>query len=206
MGSRGYIIRRQKATTVAAQNNPDYAGVYNVAMNMTITLVLPTGVALVNPEFRVYALETVDIPAGGFYAGDGNSGLIATTAATTPLFVANENALNCVDYYGAPIVSAANFPKGTYEYFMLKYELSNEAFCEFMNTVTRSQQNLFMQPAFASASSGIHDQGASGQQQFRALVSNINNPAVFGSDANGNGTFNVWEIDQNGNPKQITND
>jgi type IV pilus assembly protein PilE len=26
------------------------------------------------------------------------------------------------------------------------------------------------------------------------------------TDFNGNGTFNVWEIDQNGNPKQITND
>lgn len=26
------------------------------------------------------------------------------------------------------------------------------------------------------------------------------------TDFNGNGIFNVWEIDQNGNPKQITND
>jgi type IV pilus assembly protein PilE len=26
------------------------------------------------------------------------------------------------------------------------------------------------------------------------------------TDFNGNGVFNVWEIDQNGNPKQVTND
>ncbi|NDI98153.1 prepilin-type N-terminal cleavage/methylation domain-containing protein [Flavobacterium sp. LaA7.5] len=26
------------------------------------------------------------------------------------------------------------------------------------------------------------------------------------TDFNGNGIFNVWEIDQNGNPKQVTND
>jgi len=39
----------------------------------------------------------------------------------------------------------------------------------------------------------------SSDNEFKARATAI-------KDFNGNGVFNVWEIDQNGNPKQITND
>ncbi|HLP19429.1 MAG TPA: hypothetical protein VK174_03980, partial [Chitinophagales bacterium] len=68
----GFIIRRKQGTTTTL-NNPEFAGVYNVAMNINVTLALPAGVTLANPEFRVYALEMVDIPSGAFYAGDGSA-------------------------------------------------------------------------------------------------------------------------------------
>ena len=40
---------------------------------------------------------------------------------------------------------------------------------------------------------------ATGDNNFKARATAV-------TDFNGNGIFNVWEIDQDGNPKQVTND
>lgn len=39
----------------------------------------------------------------------------------------------------------------------------------------------------------------SSENEFKARATAI-------TDFNGNGVFNVWEVDQDGNPKQVTND
>ncbi len=72
-------------------------------MNVNVTLQFPTGVTLVNPEFRAYALEMVDIPVGGFYLGDGTTtSEFSTTVGTTsapPVYVSSEALLNCAQTY-----------------------------------------------------------------------------------------------------------
>ena len=150
-GSRGYIIRRQKGATAALQNNPEYAGVYNVGLPLTITLALPSGVTLANPEFRVYALEMVDIPTGSFYAGDGSANSIVKNSATNngPFLLTSETAAISPNILGNTLTlpavtsTAPSFPRGVNEFFQMKYELSSEGFVEFLNTLNRTQQNFF---------------------------------------------------------------
>ncbi len=190
VGSRGYMIRRQKGATAAVQNNPEFAGVYNVGMPLTATIVLPAGVTLANPEFRIYALEMVDIPTGSFWAGDGGPDSdVRASSGTLPIQITSETSSPSVMVLGNVSTIATTYPKGVTEYFMMKYELSNEGFCEFMNTLTRSQQNsLQIEGDFNSQSSGVWTSYAT-NAKFRASFSSISAPAVFGSDANNNGIF-----------------
>ncbi|HRG90640.1 MAG TPA: hypothetical protein PLW44_16570, partial [Chitinophagales bacterium] len=112
VGSRGYIIRRQQGATATVQSNPEYAGVYNVAMNLTATIVTPPGMLLANPEFRVYAMEVVNIPSGAYYAGDGSYNSIVQTSTTnnSPVYIANEN--TPVTIAGQAV--SQGYPKATY--------------------------------------------------------------------------------------------
>ncbi len=196
VGSRGYIVRRQKSSTVATQNNPEYAGVYNVAMTINATLVLPTGVVLANPEFRVYALEMVDIPAGAFWAGDGTSfSYVRANASHQPKQISTEAAFQFSSDIGYTVNVQAAFPKGTYEYFTMKYELSNEAFAEYLNTLTRSQQNAVVGIAyFSTLATGNF---VLPKTIVTASVSSENTPAAFGCDANSNNILNELNDGQN---------
>lgn len=198
VGSRGYMIRRQKGATAPVQNNPEYAGVYNVGMSMTITLVLPTGVTLANPEFRVYALEMVDIPAGSFWVGDGGPNAdVRASSGTLPFQVTSETASLSLMVSGYAQTIPSAYPKGVTEYYMMKYELSNEAYCEFMNTLNRTQQNAIpIAGGFDTQSSGVWT-SYSTMSKFRASFSSVSAPAIFGCDANNNGIFNEANDGQN---------
>jgi hypothetical protein len=197
-GSRGYIIRRQAATVVSERSNPEYAGVYNVGMTINAVIVLPTGVVLANPEFRAYAMEIVNIPRGGFWAGDGSpsSTIKAIGSANSPRFISNESETTVL-FGGSELVVPAAFPKGTNEFFVLKYEVSVDAYCEFLNTLTRDQQNSLIDISTTQlASIGVHpfSQAAT---YIKGNVSSFSDPISFGPDANGNELF--YEINDGGN-------
>ncbi len=154
---RGTIVRR-RAVLGANQNAPELAGVYNVGMKMDLTLASATGQPFVNPEFRVYALEMVDIPQAAFFAGDGTTGSIVGNSLTpaAPLAVTSEAQISySKNFNGTTAVAQAplSFPKGFAEYYIMKYELSNDAYAEFLNTLTRTQQNQLVNGPLATAPS-----------------------------------------------------
>lgn len=200
----GYMVRRQKGTSAATQNNPEYAGVYNVAMSFNVVVTLPAGVTLANPEFRVYALEMVDIPQGSFWAGDGSSTSYIKTNLTTnaPLNVTSVGGgtgLTATTYLNnMHIAVSSTYPNGVAEYFIMKYELSNEGYCEFMNTLTRAQQNI-LAPGydFVNKASGSISYGSPSFALTSATFTSLTEPAVFGCDANRNGIFNEANDGQN---------
>jgi formylglycine-generating enzyme required for sulfatase activity len=192
VGSRGYMIRRQKGATAAVQNNPEFAGVYNVGMPLTATIVLPAGVTLANPEFRVYALEMVNIPAGSFYAGDGTtSSMVKTSDSNNSPFLLTSETVGITPYiYNNTIAipagtsTAPTYPRGVNEYFIMKYELSLDGYHEYLNTLTRTQQNNQL-AASPTEASGTVNYGLT-----VATYTSQTNPAVFSCDANNNGIFN----------------
>lgn len=192
VGSRGYMIRRQKGATTTVQNNPQFAGVYNVGMPLTATLVLPAGVVLANPEFRVYALEMVNVPAGSFYAGDGTSASMVKTSDSnnSPFLLTSETAAITPYINGNPVAipagtsTAPTYPRGVNEFFIMKYELSLDGYHEYLNTLTRTQQNSQLATSPTEVS-GSFDYGFS-----TATYTSQTNPAVFSCDANHNGIFN----------------
>lgn len=106
-------------------------------------------------DIRVFAIEMVHIPQGSFYVGAGGSerGKFYTYPDTlVPYHITSEAAITVGNstgnlYYasgysagdqGGPI--PAPFPKGFKAFYAMKYEISQQAYAEFLNTLTRQQQ------------------------------------------------------------------
>jgi len=116
-------------------------------------------------DFRVYAIEMVYIPSGSFYVGDGATSYIEGTfeKGTTgaPFQITSEasitlggGSINSLgnnnntgmaypdDFSDATAKTLpATFPKGYNAFYMMKYEVTQEQYVEFLNTLTRVQQD-----------------------------------------------------------------
>lgn len=158
--NRGVIVRRSKPASGVTPDST-FTGVHNIAMSFDLSLYLPTGSILVNPEFKAFAIEMVDIPTAAFSVGDGSlyPSISTSSSSSIPKLITSEAGLVGLStptssYFN---VSAA-FQKGVTEFFIMKYELSNEGWVEFLNTLTRTQQNGYF-ASLSSLSSGIFSMG-----------------------------------------------
>jgi formylglycine-generating enzyme required for sulfatase activity len=115
-------------------------------------------------DIGVFAIEMVYVPQGAYYLGSGGTergsftdgswnGTDAVTP-TIPFLITSENAITVAhsagnlwysllwwDYYGdqaGPVPGA--FTKGFAAFYCMKYELSQQAYVEFLNTLTYNQQ------------------------------------------------------------------
>lgn len=118
-------------------------------------------------ELKVFAIEMVLIPGGSFWVGDGLSeGTLRQTGSNTPVQISSlATVIKCQDTFsddtqleGAGIwisgvggisrsdATATNvnpdFPTGFTGFYCMKYELSQGQYRDFLNTLTRAQQNL----------------------------------------------------------------
>ena len=116
-------------------------------------------------EIRVYAIETVYVPTGAFYLGTGadpfeTSSFTAannTSGPVTTFLVGNKapylqgsniksspNNLSARSLWDLTLTSvdsvAKGFPTGYDAFFCMKYELSQQEYIDFLNTLTYSQQ------------------------------------------------------------------
>ena len=119
-------------------------------------------------EVRVFGIEMVHIPAGAFYIGDvdgdqaGNFKWQDATAGAPQITSSLGNAVNTVDndyddtqLEGSGIridgdggldtdasgaVDNASFPTGYNAYYVMKYEITQGQYVQFLNTLTATQQ------------------------------------------------------------------
>lgn len=111
-------------------------------------------------EIRVYALEMVFVPQGAFFVGSGsteNGGFTNgswTSGVTLPLRIAGEGALTIGNASGnlwgrsssgdSTIGSAgtlpASYPKGYNGYYAMKYEITQQQWIDFFNTLNATQK------------------------------------------------------------------
>ena len=140
---------------------------------------------------RVFAIEMVYVPTGAFYVGDGTNDCSAqafypitqiTTADASSVggYPTNQNAPN------------ASWPNGYNAFYIMKYQLSQGQYRDFLNTLTRTQQNN--RTSFQTANQ--YALSYSGSMQFRngircpSSIPGGSTPIVFGCDYNNNGIFN----------------
>ena len=117
-------------------------------------------------EVIVYGIEMVYIPEGSFYLGDGSASSAANFEAGTtnlPFQITSEGSITLGGDQGASalgnnnragmhasyiddwanvsnVTLGAQFPKGYKGYYCMKYEISQEQYVGFLNTLTRIQQ------------------------------------------------------------------
>lgn len=203
-GAKGVFIY---ANAVMAQGNVNYTGV-QLRWNYGVDGLADDD----RVEVAVFAIEMVYVPQASFFVGDGNPtilGQLRIQASNTPYQVISENALtlgNGGDIFnnnGAGMVTPddfdnstsralpASFPKGYNAFYVLKYEISQEQYVEFLNRLTRIQQAQ----RFVSTTVGNYMAAAAGQTtpQNRNGIKLMSDPGVlairiYGNDLNNNGT------------------
>ena len=117
-------------------------------------------------DIQVFAIEMVYVPTGSFYVGSGGteSGAFYKYPTTTnPYQIASEgqitvgtatgnlyypSGMNAGDRLG-PIPAA--FPKGYNAFYCMKYEISQQEYVDFLNTLTYTQQDTLTGNAPSSA-------------------------------------------------------
>jgi len=162
--------------------------------SVTLSMNLPAGTY----NYKVYGVEMVNIPQGNFQIGDGassytyNNVTIDNTAQTNGL---TASALNAT--YSAAV--PATYPMGYNAFYCMKYEISQEQYADFLNSLTFTQQKnrVVTDPISAAGSYAMFP-----TFQYRnglAIVTPGSNgaiPAVFGCDAT-SGTPNGTNDGQN---------
>jgi formylglycine-generating enzyme required for sulfatase activity len=114
-------------------------------------------------EVRVYAIEMVYVPSGNFWVGDGtpettggpggyrasNGGPAAsrdaaveiTNSTTFPDGATGEGTGSNNELHNAATNRSGTYPNGFNAYYMMKYPITQIQYVDFLNTLTRTQQN-----------------------------------------------------------------
>ncbi len=149
-------------------------------------------------RIKVFALEMVHVPQGSFYAGDGTTnslqGEFENGANTNALLITSEGQLtlgggtpgslgnNNTSGMSIPddfndvtnqILPAA-FPKGYGAFYLMKTEISQKQYCDFLNTLTAAQQV------------GRYDKDLHFDYYRNFIKKTGETPAIFGCDAGKN--------------------
>lgn len=164
-------------------------------------------------DIKVFAIEHVYIPPGAFKVGSGGNepGALYTYPTSTNTFQINDEssinvgAVNGNLYYtngsgwsgdqAGPIPMA--YPKGTTAFYAMKYEISQQAYIEFLNTLTRAQQSNRVRTNISGTSitnrfvmSNTATPSYRNGVTCRSTIPPSPAPVEFGSDLNNNNVYN----------------
>lgn len=127
------------------------------------------------PDFKVFGIEMVTINQGAFYVGDGD-GVSSTfhqgNSLSTPYQIQDGyqitvgNTANDLAATGLSQNIPTTYPKGYYAFYMMKYEITQEQYVEFLNTLTIQQQQERTQSDLTNITSAN-----------RFVMSNTSNPS-----------------------------
>lgn len=163
-------------------------------------------------EVRVFAIEMVYVPQGAFYVASGGTEAGSftdgawTTGPTIPLTITSEAAITIGQAAGnlwgtsssgnstigpAGTLDAA-FPKGYNAFYCMKYEISQQGYVDFLNTLTYAQQAARTSSSPNSAQgtgalSTTNDNRNGIDIQTPGVASAI--PAVYACNLDGDGVF-----------------
>ncbi len=99
-----------------------------------------------NYDVQVFGVEMIYVPQGDFYLGDGSSSHCFEDASGDPYHVTSENSFTVSGTLNRTIVETtgnvgADFPKGWDGFWIMKYEISQYQYAEFLNSITPEQDD-----------------------------------------------------------------
>ena len=169
---------------------------------------------------RVYAIEMVYNQVGGFQAGSGaiNNGELRranditssgtastfTITGTTPTVQGNSSSASptnisaynntATDLTGTSTASlASGYPTGFNAFYAMKYEISQQQYTDFLNTLTYTQQTsrTIVAPSSAAGTPALIASNANRNGiDIQTPGTSATVPAVYACNLNGNGTYN----------------
>lgn len=105
----------------------------------------PGGMPVLNPSFKVFGVEMVHIPEGDFYAGDVESdNSIRSGSENTPRLITRQASRvfyqDGNDAVGNYDLLPDSYPNGYGDFYIMKYEVTQGMYAEFLNTLNKAQQ------------------------------------------------------------------
>ncbi len=101
-------------------------------------------------DFRVFGIEMVFIPQGNFWAGDQASNHFIRTSSSdnAPIQITTENGF-AISFNGGGNINLQNdFRKGFSAFYIMKYEISQGQYTDFLNTLGQTQASNRFPNAF----------------------------------------------------------
>lgn len=164
---------------------------------------------ITNFELKICAIEMVYIPEGGFWLGDSaskftlqrgdqNAPFYVSSNAAINIGTSSETLLGATENYPAQAIPTT-YPKGFSGFYCMKYEITQEQYADFLNTLTTSQQSSRINTNIsATVGTPVFTAG----NTFRngiviAQPSQNGQAAIFACNANGNQVFNEDSDGQN---------
>jgi formylglycine-generating enzyme required for sulfatase activity len=168
-------------------------------------------------DVKGFAIEMVYIPQGNFYAGDGTytgSGAPANTyhdGASANAYLVTGNSITMGTSAGqlnqpggltGSLGGASGYPVGYSGFWMMKYELSQGAFRDFLNTLTFSQQENHMEvsPGLSTGTKILTPVDMA--LEIATPGVDPSTPAIIGCDASAN---NIFDESTDGEWKVLAN-
>lgn len=162
---------------------------------------------------KVFAIEMVYVPEGPYYLGGKGSANVHQYAFTTngatfgrPLVVTSENAITVANDANTNTLWAVGnaitagtipkaFPKGYKAFYIMKYEMTQQAYVEFLNTLNQGQQDGRIQGTLRTIGVNGWAWGSDiAMYRNNIRVKQAAPVVVFGMNANGNSSFD--EVDK----------
>jgi len=173
-------------------------GAGNVSATVTLKMGSLIGTGTFN--FKVFGVEMVYIPQSDFHWGDGAGGYNATIQTID----ANKQSSGLAGgalFTSSPAVPAT-FPMGYNAFYNMKYEITNEQWADFLNTLNYDQQatRIDVLPNAAVGTKAYLNNGNVGTEHtIQIQTSGFNNttPAVFACDFTDDDNFNNTNDGQN---------
>jgi len=118
-------------------------GIGHINTNNSISLNVVGPVAFDSDDYdiRVFAVEMVYIVEGEFIAGNLNSRDLKETGQDF-LHIVNEDPINVTDN-SYTLTLPADFPKGYNSFYIMKYEITQGQYVDFLNTLTAGDANRY---------------------------------------------------------------
>jgi len=154
-------------------------------------------------DFKVFGIEMVWVPKGSFYVGDGVSdSALQRGDKKAPFLIASENSIPTgtdslsisstgVAVPGGTIPQA--FPKGYNGFYCMKYEITQDQYVDFLNSLSYGQQtNHVSTPPDAATGSFAFGTTMGNRNGIVIQTSGVNSiqPAVFACNSDANSVFN----------------
>lgn len=141
-------------------------------------------------NYKVFGVEMVNVPQANFELGDGASS--STFNSITINAASQSGGLTAATLGGGAVNLPATYPMGYNSFYSMKYEVSQEQYVEFLNTLTYDQQvgRTAVDPISAAGTLAI---GSRTYHNGIVIMTSGNNnilPAVYACDLTA-GTMNA---------------
>jgi formylglycine-generating enzyme required for sulfatase activity len=122
-------------------------GLFPAAAATNVTIDFANFPTTGNYDVRVFGIEMVYVPQGDYLLGNSSTETNRFHASNSPIFITSEAAqtITCSAFGpNASVALGATYPKGYKAFYMMKYEISQGQYAEFLNTLpSLAQSNRF---------------------------------------------------------------
>jgi formylglycine-generating enzyme required for sulfatase activity len=168
---RGVFIRRSSL------------GGGNIATtSVTLKMTIPAGTF----NYKVFGIEMVNVPQGAFDIGDATS--VSTYNSISVTASSQSGGITAAAIGGTSAAVPNTFPVGFNSFYCMKYEISQEQYVDFLNSLTYDQQKsrVVNDPISAIGTHAFYAGAATNYRNGIIIATPGNNaaiPAVYACDA-----------------------